>query len=172
MTDSTPQRVVLLLGGRSGAEQALHAQLPKGDLAGEFEDAAGHAVTLSLISWTPLAAPFPGVHELVVGQHRAPVDALLGRSGAAARARAVAGRSPVGRLALSLSPFDDSRQLWRAVRRSPDALAAADGADLVVAADLPAVLTAWRWLRSGRVEAAYLGVPPALRFLRARAGRS
>jgi hypothetical protein len=50
---------------------------------------------------------------------------------------------PLGRLINSIGPLDQGRVFWRHVRRDSSALAALKNADVVVAADLAAVKTAW-----------------------------
>ncbi|EPR76620.1 hypothetical protein ADILRU_1105 [Leifsonia rubra CMS 76R] len=50
---------------------------------------------------------------------------------------------PLGRLINSIGPLDQGRVFWRHVRRDSSALEALKNADVVVAADLAAVKTAW-----------------------------
>jgi hypothetical protein len=98
----------------------------------------------------------------------APADRLLGRLGAI-RLRALLARSPLGRLLNSVGPIDPSRVFWRALSRHPEALALVRSADVVIAADLAAVKTAWIAVRRGWVadahydhRAALLGISLAL----------
>lgn len=85
----------------------------------------------------------------------APADRIFARLGAF-RLRALLGRSPLGRLLNSLGPIDPSRVFWRAVSRHPEALALVRSADVVIAADLAAVKTAWIAMRrEGVAEAHY-----------------
>ncbi|GAA1225432.1 hypothetical protein GCM10009655_25220 [Rhodoglobus aureus] len=50
---------------------------------------------------------------------------------------------PLGRLVNSIGPLDQGRVFWRHIRREPAALKALKNADVVIAADLAAVKTAW-----------------------------
>jgi hypothetical protein len=50
---------------------------------------------------------------------------------------------PIGRLINSVGPLDQGRVFWRHIRREPSALRALKNADIIVAADLAAVKTAW-----------------------------
>lgn len=50
---------------------------------------------------------------------------------------------PIGRLINSIGPLDQGKVFWRHIRREPSALRALENADIVVAADLAAVKTAW-----------------------------
>lgn len=50
---------------------------------------------------------------------------------------------PLGRLINSIGPLDQGRVFWRHIRRDPSALSALKNADVVVAADLAAVKSAW-----------------------------
>jgi hypothetical protein len=56
---------------------------------------------------------------------------------------------PIGRLINSIGPLDQGRVFWRHIRREPSALQALKNADIVVAADLAAVKTAWIAARRG-----------------------
>jgi len=61
--------------------------------------------------------------------------------------------------------LDPTRTMWRAVRADRPAMSAARRADLVVAADLPAVRTAWSLLRRGDASRAVYGVSAAERLI-------
>ena len=50
---------------------------------------------------------------------------------------------PIGRLINSIGALDQGKVFWRHIRREPLALQALKNADIVVAADLAAVKTAW-----------------------------
>src|SRR5690606_23793632 len=62
---------------------------------------------------------------------------------------------PLGRLLNSLGPVDQGRVYWRAVRRNNDALALIKASDIAIAADMPAVKTAWLAARRKLVGQAF-----------------
>lgn len=162
---STPVEIALLVGSPVEPQHLIRTAL--GDV--RPRQALGLAldaeVRVSVISWAPSAAPF-GTDTTVALQGQAPgaTDRVLRRLGLPAASRWLA-RYPIGRLINSLSPGDQSRVFARAVRRSPEALRVLDGCSIVIAADPPAVRTAWKLLHGGRVERAFLGLPAAVKEL-------
>lgn len=109
----------------------------------------------------------------VVGPSGSDVDLTLHPAGVPAALRplvAAAWRSPAGRNAVRISPFDRSRLLWRAARRDDALRALVAEADVVVAADRDAVFTVWKMTRRrsfGNRWAAVFGTTAA-RFLLSR----
>lgn len=70
-------------------------------------------------------------------------------------------RSAAGRTLVRISPFDQSRRFWRAVRRQPRAFDVVRDADVIVAADRDAIWAAWHLARATRGPAAVYGVTAA-----------
>lgn len=60
-----------------------------------------------------------------------------------AAAQRVLGRSVLGRNLLRVSPFDAGRRFWAAARRDESFRAVAEAADVIVALERDAILTAW-----------------------------
>lgn len=96
-----------------------------------------------ITSQTDLRADSPG-----------PIDRLLTAIGAYALHRKLA-TVPIGRLLNSLGPVDQGRVFWRAVRRNKSAVELIRSADVLIAADMPAVKTAWMALRRKYVDEAF-----------------
>ncbi|GAB2842080.1 hypothetical protein ACFQ0P_01640 [Microbacterium insulae] len=92
------------------------------------------------------------------------------RAPVAARIVSAAQRSAIGRNLVRISPLDQSRRLWRAVRDDPRIADLIRSADIVVAADRDAVFTVWKMTRTRRFDgpwAAVFGVAAA-RYAAAR----
>ncbi|WP_243224847.1 hypothetical protein [Microbacterium sp. CIAB417] len=66
------------------------------------------------------------------------------------RLRTLAWRTVLGRNLVRLSPFDDSRRLWNALRRDASIAAVVRDADVVVAGDRDAVFSVWQMSRKSR----------------------
>ncbi|MCR2824036.1 hypothetical protein [Microbacterium sp. zg.Y909] len=79
-------------------------------------------------------------------------------------------RSPAGRNAVRISPWDTSRRLWRAARRDRRLRSLIAGADVVIAVDRDAVFTVWKMSRKRDVGRAWTAVygTNAARFALAR----
>lgn len=103
---------------------------------------SGGADDVTIVSASPADAAAGGK----LSHLRLP-EAMPGSSGLARRLR----RSAIGRNLIRLSPWDDGRRLAAAARRSDRFRTAAAEADLIVALDRDAILTAWtaarRWAR-------------------------
>lgn len=80
--------------------------------------------------------------------------------------RALSG-SAAGRNLFRLTPWDGGRRMWRAVRRNPAAFQALRDADLIVAVERDAILTAWKSVHSLAAPgaAAVYGLPSARTIL-------
>jgi len=76
-------------------------------------------------------------------------------------------RSPIGRLLNSLSPADQSKVFYRAVRADQEAQRLISTATLLIAADAPAARTAWAYVHSGRAKHAVYTLEAARRHLSA-----
>ncbi|MGO1582279.1 MAG: hypothetical protein ACTHXO_03545, partial [Actinomycetaceae bacterium] len=119
---------------------------------------------VTLVCRTAPRAPISGVDVVhVVAEHRSPLGSIAG-SERYQSLDATARRSVPGRLLATLSPLDDTRTVWRAVRADAKAQVLVRQADVAVAVDLPAVRTAWSWLRRGVVPVAVYGVAAAERL--------
>ncbi|MGO1770206.1 MAG: glycosyltransferase [Microbacterium sp.] len=164
-----PRRVVLVVGSEDPADDVLARAAGAGDLAERLgtPEAPAH---VTLVCRTAPRTPVPGVAVVhVLAEHRSPLASIAG-SGRYRSLDAAARRSVPGRLLATLSPLDDTRTVWRAVRADAKAQVLVRQADLAVAVDLPAVRTAWSWLRGGVVPVAVHGVAAAERLARRRTG--
>jgi hypothetical protein len=165
-----PLNVVIVMASRSVPEQVFRSALGEVSPRAALGLAAGRDVKVSLLSQVPASeelkleltethvlspVPTPLLDRILAKLHLAPLENVLRRS-------------PPGRLLLSLGPTDASRVFWRAVRADPSALALLSSADVLLAADLPAVRTAWHCLRSGKVASAYFGLQAAEKVFAAR----
>lgn len=160
--------VLLVVGTDAPADAALQPRLGGADAPTYLSPGDPDAVVVDLVCRRPPATPLPGVRRVVAVAPPAGLWPRLERTTAAARAVAAARRTPAGRLALSLSPFDGGRQMWRAVRATPAARDLAAQAALVVAVDDEGVRTAWEWRRAGVVPEAFQGLLAAARLLATR----
>lgn len=163
-----PLHVVIVVGSQSEPEQLFRSALGKLSPQAALSRASGREVTVSLLSQLQTAESQDLAASHVVSPSRRPlVDRVLA-SLHVNRADALLRKSPLGRLLISLGPTDSSRVFWRAVRADPAALAMLSTADVVLAADLPAVRTAWHVLRSGQVPSAYFGLQAAEKVFAAK----
>lgn len=163
-----PLNVVIIVGSRSVPEQLFRSALGELSPQAALRGASGRDINVSLLSQLPASETedLSAVH--VVSPSRAPfIDRFLARL-PLAPVEILLRKSPLGRLLMSLGPTDPSRVFWRAVRADPAALAMLSAADIVLAADLPAVRTAWQVLHAGRVPQAYFGLQAAEKVFRAR----
>jgi len=166
-----PLNVVVLIGSRSAPEQLFRSALGEESPAAALSRAAGRPVSVSLLSMLPAAEELGLESRQVVAPAKTP---LLDRVLAAVplgRLESVLRTSPLGRLLLSLGPTDPSRVYWRSVQADHAAVALLASADVLLAADLPAVRTAWHFLRAGKVPAAYFGLQAAEKVFAARYGQ-
>lgn len=163
---SAPVRIAVLVGSPVEPQHLIRTALGDVTPRQALARALDTEVSVSVISWSPAAALSDAERTLALHGH-APgaTDRLLRRLGAPSGSRWLA-RSPLGRLINSLSPADQSRVFARAVRRSPEALEILRECSIVIAADPPAVRTAWMLLHRGRVERALFGLPAAVKELR------
>lgn len=81
-------------------------------------------------------------------------DRFLGAVGAP-RLRNRLAKLSLGRLLNNMGPLDPSRVFWRAIKRSPEARELLRNADVIIAADLAAVKTAWIMRRRYRIAEAH-----------------
>lgn len=165
-----PLHVVIIVGSHSVPDQVFRSALGEVSPGAALSLAAGRDVTVSLLSQIPaseeLQLELSSAHLL--SPVRAPFyDRLLAKLPLAPLEKMLQS-SPPGRLLLSLGPTDPSRVLWRAVRADPVALALLSSADILLAADLPAVRTAWHFLHTGKVRSAYFGLQAAEKVFAAR----
>ncbi|MFC9332423.1 hypothetical protein [Arthrobacter sp. NPDC057009] len=163
-----PLHVVIVVGSRSVPEQLFRSALGELSPQAALRRAVGRDVSVSVLSQLPPdeAGDLSAVH--VVSPSRRPLaDRVLARLPLGG-AETVLRKSPLGRLLISLGPTDPSRVFWRAVRADPAALAMLSSADVVLAADLPAVRTAWQVLHTGKVPQAYFGLQAAEKVFTAR----
>ncbi|MGV8857738.1 hypothetical protein [Rhodoglobus sp.] len=93
-------------------------------------------------------------HVDLTKNRRSRFDRFLTASGAQKLRNRLADIS-LGRLLNNMGPLDPSRVFWRAVKRSPEARALLRNADVVIAADLAAVKTAWIAQRRYRTAEAH-----------------
>jgi hypothetical protein len=149
-------RVTVLYGAGVASAPFAALSTERSLLEQLLDDTDGH-VELHVVSSGLAEAPLPAAVHVDVGDDApGPFDRLL--TGLGARTlRARLARFPLGRLLNSMGPLDPGRMFWRAVRRSPAALAAIRSSDIVYAADLASVKTAWiavrrGWVREGRYD--------------------
>ncbi len=167
-----PLNVVVLIGSRSDPEQLFRSALGEATPGAALSRAAGRDVSVSLLSLLPPAADLGLATPHILSPPRTPwLDRLLAKL-PLNRLESLLRTSPAGRLLLSLGPTDPSRVFWRSVRADPAAVALLASADVLLAADLPAVRTAWHFLREGKVPAAYFGLQAAEKVFAARYGSS
>lgn len=167
-----PLKVVVLIGSRSVPEQLFRSAFGEVSPKAALGRASGQEVTVSLLSWLPSAADLDMSSSHVVTPPRTPfLDRVLA-SLHFERLESLLRTSPLGRLLLSLGPMDPSRVYWRSVRADPSAVEMLASADVLLAADLPAVRTAWHFLRAGKVPSAYFGLQAAEKVFAAKFGSS
>jgi glycosyltransferase involved in cell wall biosynthesis len=158
-----PRRVVVVVGSEAPADEALASIAGGGNLADRL-GTPDRPAQVTVVCRVAPAAGIEGVSDVVVVGQDSSALGRLSRTGAYGAAESAAARSVPGRVLASISPMDPTRTMWRAVRASGPAVDAVRGADLVVAADLPAVRTAWSMLRRGAAPRAVYGVSAAERM--------
>lgn len=150
----TALNVVVLIGSPTAIQQGSGLTNERSELDAIIERATG-AVSIQTISFSADGPPGAHAHiQLPPPGSVSRTDRVLHALGAPALHRRLA-RFPLGRLINSLGPVDAGRVFWRSVRANPAARGALADAQIAIAADLPAVKTAWLALRSGRVSSAY-----------------
>lgn len=163
-----PLHVVIVVGSQSEPEQLFRSALGQHSPQAALSRASGREVTVSLLSQLRASGSQDLAASHVVSPSRTPFADRLIASLHLNRVDSLLRKSPLGRLLLSLGPTDPSRVFWRAVRADPAALAMLSTADVVLAADLPAVRTAWHVLHAGRVPEAYFGLQAAEKVFTAK----
>lgn len=160
------RRIVLVVGQDAPADEVLARASGSRGIA-ELIEAAGDRDSLVidlLCAHTP-TGPIPGVRRVhVLDRPGTGVAGLAEKAVCRPRAASLARRaaqSVPGRVLLSLSPADPGRSAWRAAAADDTAGDFVRGADLLVAVDLAAVRTCWRWVREGRVGGALSGLAAA-----------
>ena len=163
-----PLNVVVLIGSRSVPEQVFRSALGDVSPRDALSRASGRNVTVSLLAQLPVSEELKLTAAHVLSPRRTPLlDRILAKL-PLGRPESMLRASPMGRLLLSLGPTDPSRAYWRAVRADPQAMALLSSADVLLAADLPAVRTAWHFLHSAKVPSAYFGLQAAEKVFAAR----
>lgn len=146
--------IVLLFGSgltasRNGGLPAEQSQLSRllSDAEQPFEITAITAGALGDIPGLKnhIRVPPPGLST---------VDRLLRSMGAFTLHRRFSS-FPLGRLLNSIGPVDPGRVFWRSVRRDSAAMDTLKSASIAIAADMPAVKTAWIAVRRGWVDSAF-----------------
>ena len=158
-----------MVGSEEPADEAIASIAGDGDLA-ERLGAPGRPAHVTVICRVAPSAVIEGATDVVVVGPDTSLLGRLSRTGAYGAASSAASRSVPGRVLASVSPMDPTRTMWRAVRANEAAVDAARGADLVVAADLPAVRTAWTLLRRGDAARAVYGISAGERLARGQGG--
>lgn len=165
-----PLNVVVLIGSRSVPEQLFRSTLGGVTPRAALGRASGRDVSVSLLSWLPSSADLDLASSHVVSPPRTPLLDRVLEGLPLKQLEALLRTSPLGRLLLSLGPTDPSRVYWRSVRADPAAVALLSSADVLLAADFPAVRTAWHALRAGEVNSAYFGLQSAEKVFAAKFG--
>lgn len=126
-----------------------------------------HTVVSVIAMWAP-DEPIPGVAEILSLEDEPQTrrESILSATGVYALSRTL-GKSRVGRVLASLSPTDPSRVFRRTVRANATATDLLATADVLIAADLPSVLTAWSALHAGSTRRAFHTIAAAARELAA-----
>jgi len=146
--------IVVVFGSNVGAGQASTLASEKSTLESLLDEATGR-VDVSILSLGMQRTVEGLASSVELGAAPKPVaDRLLAAFGAYALRSRLA-KIPIGRLINSLGPVDQGRVFWRAVRRSPEAVALLRSADVIIAADAPAVRTAWVAVRRGYCSDAF-----------------
>lgn len=148
---------VTVLYGAGVASASLAALSTERSLLEQLLEETDGGIELRIVS-SGIAEPrlAAASHVDVGSDAPGPLDQLLRRLGGYAL-RARFARFPLGRLLNTMGPLDPGRVFWRAVRRNPAALVAIRSSDLIYAADLASVKTAWiavrrGWAREGRYD--------------------
>jgi hypothetical protein len=163
-----PLHVVIVAGSHSEPEQLFRSALGELSPQAALSQASGREVRVSLMSRRAASEPQDLAASHVVSPVRTPLLDRLFMRLHLNRAEDLLRKLPLGRLLISLGPTDPSRVFWRAVRADPAALALLSAADVVLAADLPAVRTAWHLLHSGKVPSAYFGLQAGVKVFASR----
>lgn len=162
---TTVLRVVAIVGSPTDPDQVLRTALEGAALADELGMAAGRPVSVNIISWVPSSSMADAI--VLATSPQSPIDRFLIRLGAL-RLHAKLRGFPLGRVVNSLGPMDQSRVVWRAARRHESAMTTLQSADVVLAVDQAAVLTAWKLRRRNPSIHAYYGIASTLKVLAAR----
>lgn len=151
MTQTT---IVLLFGSSSSSGHVSALTGEKSKLEAIISSAPG-SVEINMVT-LGLTRTIQGIgtHIDLGGQRPGLIDRVLTALGAYALRQKFA-TFPIGRLLNSMGPVDQGRVFWRAVRRDQDALALIRRSDIAIAADMPAVKTAWLSVRRRMVGQAY-----------------
>jgi glycosyltransferase involved in cell wall biosynthesis len=157
-----PRRVLLVVGSDQPADTVLAEAVGDAGLGRLF----GASAEVDLVCRRAPSSTPAGVDHVHVARGDDLWQRLAGTPGYRNLAER-ADRSVPGRVLLSLSPADDGRLLWRAVRADAAAEASARAADVVVAVDRAANRTAWEWRCRGVAREAVVGVHAAARLLEA-----
>ena len=140
--------IVVIFGSGVGVGQASTLASEKSTLE-TLLDEATEPVQVSILSLGTQRDIAGLAGSIELGTARKPLaDRLLTALGAYALRSRLA-TIPIGRLLNSLGPVDQGRVFWRAVRQNPEAMTMLRSADVIIAADAPAVRTAWVAVRRG-----------------------
>lgn len=167
---SKPMRVVIVIGSPASPERLFRSGFGESSPRDALSRACRRDVDVSLLSLIPASEGQGITSAHALAPSRTPlIDRLLSTRFPQLLVGAL-GKSSVGRLLLSLGPADPSRVFWRSVRSDREAMAMLSSADVLLAADLPAVRTAWHLLHEGKVPEAYYGLQSAEKVFTARFG--
>lgn len=136
------KKVLLLLGGIPNSSAGATLTGENSYLKTLLEEDAGN-VDLTVLSFG-FTREAQGLNRSIrIDSANSPaLDRLLTASGAGTLYARLA-TFPIGRLINSVGPLDQGRVFWRHLRRDSQALDTLKRADVIVAADLAAVKTAW-----------------------------
>lgn len=163
-----PLNVVVIIGSRTAPEQLFRSAHGELSPQAALSRASGREVKVSLLSQLPASETGEFADAHVVTPSRTPLADRLLASLRLDRVDTLLRKSPLGRLLISLGPTDASRVFWRSVRADSAAMTMLSTADVVLAADLPAVRTAWHTLHTGKVREAYFGLQAAEKVFAAK----
>lgn len=161
-------RVGVLVGSNTDPDQVIRSAVGGESLVSALSRASGRTVHTVVITCVP-SSDYPEGHVVRRDGHPfSLVERLLGVS-ILQRIYDALQRFPIGRLINSLGPLDQSRIFWRAVRKDPVVLSALQSCDVLVAADLAAVKTAWELRRKHpQTKQAYFGLGSTLKVFNSR----
>lgn len=165
---STPLHIAILAGTETAPEQLFRSAFGDRSPTEALRAAAGQEISVSLICRGEFNDQL-GIS--MIRRLRPNKTPLIDKAIAALRLEVLDKafrRSSVGRLLISLGPTDSSRVVWRAVNADHEAMSVLRSADIVVAADLAAVRTAWHLVQGGAVPHSYFGLQAAEKILLAR----
>lgn len=160
--------VGLLIGSATDPDQLIRSTLGDEPVYDALSRASGRKINTTVVSWLPSKLHPEGYSIASSKRQNSLADRFL-NGAMQRRLYNTFQKFPAGRLVNSLSPLDQSRVFWRAVRADPAVRSALEQCDVLIAVDLAAVRAAWELRRASINGAeAFYGLGSSLKVFNSR----